>query len=563
MKIRHAPRAFTIIELIVTFSILLIMLGLINFIFRDTQRAVNLGIETGKMIGTQRGVASQTRRDLTSLIGPHQGRVPDSVESGGFLVITQKLIGDDDGANANNGLLDANEGLLIQLPGNNAGQSAGGNDEIRLVRSDQLSFVRTRDNDQPVGPALANTYSSRAFPETTDRGSDAIRIWYGHGLRTNDDGTDPTSPFLGDPNSQDSNPLEWVLARQAIFLDNTVEGSTIEMANTTPAGNYADSPAPIAGVNNYPTSGPAQPDANRIDVVHGLTDYAYFGFDDGNTPTDQHPIGALVEGEQNPAATLRRVGSGTNEIMEDEYESRALNTNTFTMPAGRLRVNPAPPFNEASPENSYQAWQIAQQLPIMVEGCSDFVVEFAADMYSNEATAAPSAYSPDGQVDVDANGEIAWYAFGDAMSPAISNPPGSFVPTKGLVTFPPATGYRPVATLPGGPGLSVTGAFVWRHDTFDAGIYDRMNNTWSPQFSGSFTNATLNDTDSRFCDWPYLIRIRYRLHDARGQIASGQQVFNDLNGNGDIDPGEPTDSRNGVWFEQVFRVNRPEPNFTN
>jgi len=71
-----ARRGFTLIEMIVTLSILLVMLGLINFIFRDTQRAVSLGIETGETIGAQRGIASQIRRDFEQLVGPHQGTRP-------------------------------------------------------------------------------------------------------------------------------------------------------------------------------------------------------------------------------------------------------------------------------------------------------------------------------------------------------------------------------------------------------------------------------------------------------------------------------------------------------
>ena len=87
-------RGFTLIELLVTLGILLVMLGLINFIFRDTQRAVSLGIETGEVIAAQRGMASQIRRDFEQMVGPHQGNRPDTANGGGFLVLTQDLAGD-------------------------------------------------------------------------------------------------------------------------------------------------------------------------------------------------------------------------------------------------------------------------------------------------------------------------------------------------------------------------------------------------------------------------------------------------------------------------------------
>jgi len=75
------------------------------------------------------------------------------------------------------------------------------------------------------------------------------------------------------------------------------------------------------------------------------------------------------------------------------------------------------------------------------------------------------------------------------------------------------------------------------------------------------------DEASEFCDWPYFIRIRYRLHDPKGQIASGAPLFRDDGGgipcnanNGVQNADEPTiDSRNGIWFEQIIPVSRPVP----
>lgn len=592
--LKHHPTtrpAFTLIETITALSILLVMLGLVNFIFRDAQRAVNLGLETGEVIGAQRGITSQFQRDFEQMIGPHQGRIPDNARSGGFLIITQKYISDDAGppntpatnAAANNGRIDVGdgEGLEVQLPTNNSGQNSGRNTERRLVRSDQIAFVRTRGTDQPTGPALDNTFTSRIFPESTGRTSSAIRMWYGHGLRTNDDGSDQTQGRLnrlGAAGSPNENPLEWILARQALFLDDTVQGSAIETAPSTrtPAGVYADSPNPLAGVSGYSAAGLANLNVGAVNVLHGLTDYSYFAFEDGDgdmmATTDRHPVGALVEGGGNPTETLRRVGGLPGDVDLDQYHRRAIRNNVYFRNNDRLRVNPTPPFNTTSVGGNYQAWQIAQTLPILAEGVSDFVVEFAADMYGggaggvNEATPAPSPYAPDGQVDLDQDGRIAWYAFGNISNPPAPAPAtGTLDPLKGPRTFPPATDYRPTSAAGFLPTTAVTGAFVWRHDTFDPGEYDIGTGTWSPQFSGSFSDATppiagvpaLNDEDSRFCDWPYLIRIRYRLHDARGQLASGQQVFIDLNGNDDLDDGEPVDSRNGIWFEQILPVNRP------
>ena len=63
-----------------------------------------------------------------------------------------------------------------------------------------------------------------------------------------------------------------------------------------------------------------------------------------------------------------------------------------------------------------------------------------------------------------------------------------------------------------------TTAFVWRHDDEGGAL------TGEPTTQPSF--------------WPYLLRIRYRVHDSRGRINS-------------------CDNQHGIWFEHIVRVNRP------
>ena len=54
------------------------------------------------------------------------------------------------------------------------------------------------------------------------------------------------------------------------------------------------------------------------------------------------------------------------------------------------------------------------------------------------------------------------------------------------------------------------------------------------------TRLTADRNDRFYCNWPYLLRIRYRLHDGAGRLAGA-------------------DSVQGIWFEQVLRVDRPHP----
>ena len=220
----------------------------------------------------------------------------------------------------------------------------------------------------------------------------------------------------------------------------------------------------------------------------------------------------------------------------------------------RLLANPTPP-------STYQTWQIAQAHAVLNEGVSDFAIEFAADMYGgggggdNVAQVTPGTFAPDGQIDVDPLGNIAWYGWSELEDPALR-------PARGVRIFPPANMYHPainagVASLPNAQAAS---AFVWRHDRFDAGVYDISAGTWARTNSNTTGPLTPTGVENAFCDWPYLLRIRYRVHDPKGQIASGAPLFNDANNNGSQDAGEEIiDSRNGIWFEQIIPINRPIP----
>ncbi len=95
----------------------------------------------------------------------------------------------------------------------------------------------------------------------------------------------------------------------------------------------------------------------------------------------------------------------------------------------------------------------------------------------------------DGNIDVDANNNLEWYS--------ISNPPS----------------WTNTPTRWHDPG-SVAGAFVFRHDYKD--------------------------------HWPYMIRIRYRLHDQRSSIQSEDPGATELGGG----------TFNGKWFEHIIRVER-------
>ena len=60
--------------------------------------------------------------------------------------------------------------------------------------------------------------------------------------------------------------------------------------------------------------------------------------------------------------------------------------------------------------------------------------------------------------------------------------------------------------------------------------------------------------------WPYLIRIRYRLHDTRGRLESNYRdaIRDGIDNDGDGTTDEADEERiSGRWFERIISVPRP------
>jgi prepilin-type N-terminal cleavage/methylation domain-containing protein len=167
----------------------------------------------------------------------------------------------------------------------------------------------------------------------------------------------------------------------------------------------------------------------------------------------------------------------------------------------RLRCNPTP--------DGFESWKIAQMHPYFAPNVSDFIVEFAADA------------DTDGEMDTDpTTNDIIWYSGLDDPRVDSDVLDGTENIFSGSTTAP--IYHQPLAT-------NVDTAFIFRHDDDEALLADKSNAT---------------TTASR---WPYLIRIRYRLHDTRGRITTA--VYN--NDTADYEPSS------GQWFEMILPVSRP------
>jgi len=388
------------------------------------------------------------------------------------------------------------------------------------VRSDQIIFFRDRrDNEEPLAPGNATSYSN-----TTD--ASRVRMWYGHALRTAPDGTDPADPLLGIPPNELAR--NWVLGRQALFLAN-------DPNNTHFQGAWYNAPLQPYG---YASSSPV-----KQELYNGLHDVAEQRLHNATDSNNDFAVPGIVDQLMQGSQEYAWDTSGDGNDVHD-----------YTFARQRLRVNPAPEGN------NFRPWQVGQMHPYWAGHVSDFIVEFAADFENNSGPGGP-----DGEIDVDDDasgtdingrnyeydgGNIKWYTARDSdvnNIRTIENEPGTTQDDRQTTVYvnDPSDGNNydstkpPVYEVPGGlpnvvppvapPGLqktyynaqsgqgrqnNATASFLWVHDDDGSGG------------SGS--------------DWPWLIRIRYRLHDPEGHV-------NDSEGN----PGK--------WFEHIIQVQRPDP----
>jgi type II secretory pathway pseudopilin PulG len=378
---RFRRRGFTIIELIVAVSVSMIMMFLINQLFFETSRAVSLGVAVSDVIATARAMNTQLDKDTSAMLAPVNGPT-----GGGVLVII-------------------NEKKTVPY------KDHKGAIQNREVRMDQVYWIRglaasaNGMGEMPISPRGTDTYSSatRAQVATTE----AIRVWYGHVLKTNADGTSPGT--FGDANTPNQFANEFALGRHALFLvSNNADVAGIGHS----AGAIATAPVSVVGSGQ---------------LSQGYTDVASYDYTAktiGGNPNGAF-VGAIQSAGGGGAATLWSLTSPGVANSQLNYSDMAL-TYAFD-DANPLLGNPAPEVLAANPLPSSL---VAQMHTIFANRVSDFIVEFAADT------------DYDGQLDLDGN-DVKWYG--------LDNPP----------TW---SGLPAHSAGPGPPPNKGASSFVFRHD---------------------------------------------------------------------------------------------------
>ncbi|MAE62515.1 MAG: hypothetical protein CMJ49_14305 [Planctomycetaceae bacterium] len=482
-RARVLIRGFTLVELLVVVAIMAILIIAINRIFTSATRTVAIGTALSEVSQAARAINDQIQRDFEHML------MADTSPSGLLLIVNQTI-----------------PGMHIRPDDIEAGVPT------RTVRSDQLLFFRSvtdSHNMHPMTPQDPDSFANRWRTSMP-----VARIWYGHGKRTRpdgiDDNTDPNGTGLGFGRNRFAG--QWVLARQAMFMDNSTpkEPSKYDVAlNNQP--DFSD------GTDNYSIVGPGAFVTNRLSgspdgVYMGLCDVGWSMMEDPNKPGEALVAGhdALFSAPDGYFERLQSSGGTYNGQYRAAAYHMAYMTHVVPGLSYRLRLNRMPPGRDL------ESWQLAQMHPYFAANVSDFIVEFAGDYRRNLGGGPPPT---DGKIDVVYDGaatsEIQWYAASLESAPDSANV--EIPNTGGLpVVLAAAFDTDPVAT-----GISATpkvgintfggdlGAFVFEHKT----------SVSTP-------------------DWPQLIRIRYRLHDDRGQLADAE--------------GNP-----GRWYEVIVRLPRP------
>lgn len=491
MNRRRIQSGFTLMELIVAVALAGFVMLIFNQIFSEAARSMRRGIQTSDIISKSRAIDEQLRRESRIQLEHTPGPLgapylndPSNWKSA--------MVGPRGYAST------PDPGFLVIV--NHSINTPVTKDDVFAgdtfdVRSDQLMFVlrqgetETWDGSRlpPLAPSAANRFGgdfANSAGELPSAGeTDYLRVWYGHGHMLRDDGTYNATDDLGAATGPNRLAADWVLARHALFLTGVDAGPP-----ALPAGTfYATGIGPRASVNGYP---------GRF-LYEGLTDVSNV---------------ALADLTGGPGSLLSTTAPIT------PLGTPALFRAAFFAPGGiaftqdRMQVLSNPKDSGLT----LTAEQIAPMHPYFVENVSDFIVEFAHD-YDDDAdptNAYPAA--GDGFIDRvdDGNGgfDIRWYS---AIPNTDPNFPLTYAPPLPTDPLQPNEAWSGAAAGPYANG----GAFVWGPDT--------------PDFAGEK-------------NWPWLIRIRYRLHDRNGDFLGRT-----------INQGAPTERQEpGQWFQTIIPVNR-------
>lgn len=487
-------QGITLIEMMVALAITTFVVLVINQLFNSVIETVARGTQAGELLQKARTLDEQLAFESELQIN-NDATVPVNWLS--------RMVGPGgrDGTPATPGGFFAIVQRTVDAP---LTVQDGIRGNTRTIRSDQLMFIYDQQSPLDAGTRRMPTMApASAYCFTGDErdsmNAEYVRMWYGHVLQIRDD-DDPTSYNMTSGSSYanlelgnttgSGNPnilaQDWVLGRHALFLTDP-SLTPVTVPPTEPYAPYVNFPLPIFNVVGISSGNPR--------LANGVSDVANITLDG-------------ITG----ATGLLGVVPNFN-----AYHSTAI-TMMFTQ---------APLLTAAQPmgnSGEMRAWDMSPSHTYFMGGVSDYIVEYAGDLVNDHFTGPinPTLVGEDGELDRDGQGRIKWYTALGPNNPARSDydedKPITYAapnPSLYIPHVPPGT----VNTFFSGRPNYAAGnqaAFVWQHDG-------------SPGFT----------------QWPWMIRVRYRLHDRQGNF-QGREVTNS-SGDKELEPGQ--------WFETIIPVN--------
>jgi hypothetical protein len=368
------------------------------------------------------------------------------------------------------------------------------------IRDDQIIFIRDRAGLNPICPPCGlpwqasngNTYSAPAATNAA-----YLRVFYGHGSEYDDNTTYGPGPHLVSGTGPNGYAFQWCLARQALFLNAKVGDATDLAANAlpSPAGASVTAGYLYSGLtDSVPTSLPTLDNFLRSTVNPNIPPGA---------TGDSYAANAVqllygLNGNGNCALLVRRLPYAyTNGQLAGgvSVQGASLNTNDFSSTSTTVLCQPpsptpVPPQNKVAPTHAFLAG-----------GVSDFIVDFAA------CTNAAHPNEPDFNT---TDGSIQWYGMSANGTDNVATfPTSAQYPAPSIMRYYPQTGAN-------------SNTYFFEHG--DVGM-------------NGIKAGSPATTTAKLSAWPFLIRIRYRVHDTAGKVIGA-------------------DGNPGRLFEQILYVNR-------
>ncbi len=525
---RHSRLGITLIEMMVALAITTFVILVVNQLFNSVTQTVARGTQASELLQKSRTIDEQlafetaldnsTFNDQTTpdsakyaqwhsrMVGP-AGRNgtgvdgnPTNSDPGGVLAIVQRVI------NAPLTFEDAQRGVT------------------RPIRSDQLMYFYDQksplDAEDKRMPTMApSSRLSFTGDQRDSLNADYVRMWYGHVVQI-PEGMSTTDIDLSSVNNYNSWDLgytsgttdtqispnilaqDWVLGRHALFLsDPSLTDSSLYTSATPPTfpfGPFVVAPFAIqkAGITNNPMM------ANGVvDVTNStLHDLIYTGY---------------------PA--IPEIGLNSRPSLLN-YQNTVLNMMFTRVPL--LTAN-TPVSSDPTKTTEMEAWDYAPTHTYFMGGVSDFIVEFAGDLVTDsfyQITTPTLQIQPDGELDRDPEGRIKWYsAYANSKTNNNSAIPN---PDQPMTYLAPDPSYYKPSMIPNAMFTRADYAFIWTHKS---------------------STAVASEANANFTQWPWMLRIRYRLHDRRGDFEGRQITVNAATGQTEPEP--------GVWYETILPVN--------